>query len=224
MNASSPIATEDSRRDFITRHTQLDSPPGCPEVRLHLATEITPLWVATEDFLTENNIPPPYWAFAWVGGQALTRYILDNPDLVAGKRVLDFAAGSGMTAIAAAMRGAARVEAAEIDPLAISSIHLNAAANGVAVHLAEGNVLERQDCPWDVVLAGDVCYERPMADAVWTWVRRCAAAGADVLMADPGRAYLPKTGLMKMAQYTIPTSLELEDRTSRTPVVYKIVG
>ncbi|OIR06146.1 ribosomal protein L11 methyltransferase [mine drainage metagenome] len=209
---------------FIAAHTALASPPLVPELRLHLAGEITPLWLATEDFLAEHNIAPPYWAFPWVGGQALTRHVLDHPELVRGKRVLDFAAGSGMTAIAAALAGAAHVEAAEIDPLARAAILLNAGANNVQVHVPLDNVLERPDCPWDVVLAGDVCYEKPMAAAVFAWLRRSAAAGAVVLMADPGRSYLPATGLLRVGGYTVPCSLELEDRTSRDAVVYKIVG
>lgn len=209
---------------FIRANTQLAAPPACPEIKLHLATEITPLWHATETFLQGNNLPPPYWAFAWVGGQALSRYLMDAEGLVRGKRVLDFAAGSGISAIAAVLAGAVRVDAAEIDTVAATAIRLNAAANDVAVEVTVDDVLARPDCPWDVVVAGDVCYERPMAEKVFAWLRRCAAAGATVLMADPGRAYLPRAGLMKMAGYTIPCSLELEDRTSRDVVVYKIVG
>ncbi len=211
-------------RDFILANTELVSPPACPEIKLHLATEITPLWQATEAFLQGSNLPPPYWAFAWVGGQAMSRYLLDTPSVVAGKRVLDFAAGCGIGAIAAALAGAAAVEAAEIDRVAATAIRLNAEANGTAVTVTTDDVLARSDCPWDVVMAGDVCYERPMAEAVFAWLRRCAAAGADVLMADPGRAYLPPTGLMKVASYTIPCSLELEDRTRRDATVYRIVG
>jgi len=209
---------------FIRSNTQLISPPAVPEIRLHLATEVTPLWQASEDYLKSHNMPPPYWAFPWVGGQALTRYVLDNPGLVRGKTVLDFAAGSGMTAIAAGMRGAKSVEAAEIDAIAVEAIRMNAAVNGVMLSVRQTNVLAAPTCPWEVVLAGDVCYEKPMADAVFAWLRRCAASGAEVLMADPGRAYLPPTGLMKVASYTIPCSLELEDRTSRTASIYKIVG
>ncbi|PKU23743.1 class I SAM-dependent methyltransferase [Telmatospirillum siberiense] len=212
------------RPAFIRAHTELASPPACPEIRLHLATEITPLWQATEDFLHGNNLPPPYWAFPWVGGQALSRYVLDTPDLVRGKRVLDFAAGCGMTAIAAVMAGASSAHAAEIDAVAAEAIGLNATANAVTVEVLLDDVLERPDCPWDVVLAGDVCYERPMAEKVFAWMRRCATAGCDILMADPGRSYLPRTGLMKVAAYTIACSLELEDRTSRDVVVYKVVG
>ncbi len=211
-------------RDFILANTALASPPACPEIKLRLATEITPLWQATEAFLDANNLPPPYWAFAWVGGQAMARYLLDTPSVVAGNRVLDFAAGCGIGAIAAALAGAAAVDAAEIDPVAAAAIRLNAETNRTAIGITTEDVLAGGDCRWDVVMAGDVCYERPMAEAVFAWLRRCAASGADVLMADPGRAYLPRTGLMKVAAYVIPCSLELEDRTSREVTVYRIVG
>jgi predicted nicotinamide N-methyase len=209
---------------FVRANTALSTPPACPEIRLHLAGEITPLWQATEVYLEANNVPPPYWAFAWVGGQALSRHVLDTPGLVRGKTVLDFAAGSGMTAIAAAQSGAERTQAAEIDNFAAAAIDLNASANGVTVEVVMDDVLAKPDCPWDVVLAGDVCYERPMAEKVFAWLRRCAAQGADVLLADPGRAYLPRTGLMKIAAYTIPCSLELENSTSREASIYRIVG
>jgi predicted nicotinamide N-methyase len=209
---------------FIRTHTELASPPACPEITLHLASEITPLWQATETFLDATNLAPPYWAFPWVGGQALSRYVLDTPDLVRGKQVLDFAAGCGMTAIAAAMMGAKIAQAAEIDPVAAAAIALNARVNGVTIEVLLDDVLSRPDCPWDIVLAGDVCYERPMAEKVFAWMRACAARGADILIADPGRAYLPQTGLMKVAAYSIACSLELEDRTSRDAVVYKVVG
>lgn len=209
---------------FIAANTAIAAPPACPEVRLHLATEITPLWQATESYLDLNNLPPPYWAFCWAGGQALSRYLLDSPEVVRGKRVLDFASGCGVSAVAAAMAGAACVEANEIDDFAAASIRLNAALNGVAVDILCEDIIDREGCPWDVVAAGDVCYERPMAERVFPWLRRLAAAGAVVLMADPGRNYLPKFGLMKVAEYAVPTSLELEDRTSRDTVVYRIVG
>ncbi|HLN24038.1 MAG TPA: 50S ribosomal protein L11 methyltransferase, partial [Patescibacteria group bacterium] len=174
MSTIHPPLAGDAALAFIRANTVLSQPPVCPEITLYLATEITPLWEATEAFLAEKNLPPPFWAFAWVGGQALSRYVLDNPDLVAGKRVLDFAAGCGMTAIAAALCGAARSEAAEIDAVAAASITVNAEVNGVQVEVLLDDVLERTDCPWDVVMAGDVCYERPMAEKVFAWLRRCA--------------------------------------------------
>src|SRR5690348_14239868 len=158
---------------FVVAETALAAPPLVPEIRLYLASEITPLWQATEARLAETNTPPPYWAFAWPGGQAIARQLLDEPALVAGRRVLDFAAGSGLAAIAAAKAGASAVEAAEIDPLAGAAIALNAAANGVAVAWRKADLVG-SDERWDVVLAGDICYERPMAERVMPWLRRLA--------------------------------------------------
>jgi predicted nicotinamide N-methyase len=208
---------------FITANTALATVGVIPEIRMWLADEVTPLWQATEASLEQNGLPPPYWAFCWAGGQALTRYVLDNAALVAGKRVLDFAAGCGSAAVAAAMRGAAVVEAAEIDAFACAAIRLNGLANGVDIALCEGDIVGA-DCRWDVVVAGDVCYERPMTEHIWPWLKQLAAEGATVLMADPGRAYLPKLGLMEVARMVVPTSLDLEDRTSREVAVYKLVG
>lgn len=208
---------------FIRANTLVSHPPACPEVKLWMATEVTPLWEATEAALAQVNLPPPYWAFCWAGGQALTRHVLDTPALVAGKRVLDFAAGSGVTAIAAALQGAARVEAAEIDAMAGAAIALNAELNGVAVELLLDDVVGAP-CRWDVVVAGDVCYEKPMTEHIWPWLKRLAADGATVIMADPGRAYLPRHGLLRVADYTVVTSLDLEDREQREVGIYKIVG
>ena len=213
-----------SRQAFILANTALATAPACPEIRLHLATEITPLWQATEAYLEQSNVAPPYWAFPWVGGQALARHILDNPDLVRGRTVLDFAAGSGLAGIAAALVGAERVVAAEIDAVASTAVGLNAAANGVAIEAMTGDVLQSDDFPWSVILAGDVCYEKPMAEKVFAWLRRAAGQGALVLLADPGRAYLPTDGLRRLAVYGIECSKEIEDRTRRDTVVYRIEG
>ena len=190
-----------------------------PEIALHLATEVTPIWQATEAWLAAGNIDPPYWAFAWPGGQALARYTLDHPERVHGLRVLDFAAGCGIAAIACARAGAALVEAAEIDPMAVAAIGENAAANGVTV-LAIGDVVGAP-CRWDLILAGDVCYEAPMTAHVLPWLRRIAGE-ADVWLADPGRAYLPGSGLVAFAYYAVPTTLELECRTERATWLYRL--
>ncbi|MCC7168263.1 MAG: methyltransferase [Rhodospirillales bacterium] len=210
--------------DFVRRHTELASPPLCPGLKLHLATQVTPLWEATEASLAASGLAPPYWAFAWPGGQAIARYVLDHPDRVRGKTVLDFAAGSGLGAIAAAWAGAARVVAAEIDPFARAAIGLNALANGVVVETPLADALADARADWPVVLAGDVCYERPMAERVFAWLSGIAGRGGLVLMADPGRAYLPKAGLREVARYTVPTSRELEDRESRETVVYAVTA
>lgn len=208
-----------SPEEFVRAHTALGHAPLVPELALHLATEITPIWQATEAWLQARDIEPPFWAFAWPGGQATARLLLDEPGRVAGRRVLDFAAGCGIAAIAAARAGAALVEAAEIDPLALAAVRLNAALNGVAVATPAGDIVGAP-CRWDVILAGDVCYEAPMTGHILPWLRAMAAAGAEVLLADPGRAYLPRAGLEPVARHTVPTTLELEDRTQREVVLY----
>lgn len=207
---------------FILAQTAIAAPPLVPEIKLHLATEITPIWEATEATLTQMNLPPPYWAFAWAGGQALTRFLIDHPDWVKGKRVLDFAAGSGLSAIGAAKAGAALTQAAEIDDFAIAAIALNARANNVAIDLVREDLIGVEP-RWDVVLAGDVCYERPMAEKVIAWFRALAGRGVAILMGDPGRAYLPQSGLLELARYQVPTSLELEDRTQRETIVWRLM-
>jgi predicted nicotinamide N-methyase len=204
---------------FIRANTELTTARHVPEIRLYLATEITPIWQATETWLADHNIAPPFWAFAWPGGQALARHVLDHPELVAGKRVLDFAAGGGIAAIACAMAGAALVEAAEIDTIALAAVRLNAAANAVSVLQADDVV--GQACRWDLVLCGDICYEAPMTSHIMPWLRDMARS-AEVWIADPGRAYLPTTGLRALAQYRIETTLELEDRTIRTVTIYRV--
>ena len=203
----------------MRRETVVASPPLVPEIRLHLASEVVSLWQATETDLARQGLPPPYWAFAWPGGQALARHLLDHPELVRGARVLDFAAGSGIGAIAAAKAGAASVAAAEIDRFAIAAIHLNSVLNDVAVETIENDVVG-QSGPWDVILAGDVCYERPMAERVSGWLADMAHRQTRVLMGDPGRNYLPGSGLTEIARYSVPTSLDLEDRTMRETIVW----
>ena len=207
---------------FIRTHTRLDRHPMVPEIALWLATEITPIWQASETWLAERNIDPPFWAFAWPGGLATARHILDHPDLVAGKRVLDFGAGCGIAAIACAMAGASVVEAAEIDPLAAAAITLNARANDVAVTAIAGDVVGQAN-RWDLILCGDVCYEAPMTGHILPWLRGLAAQ-SEVWVADPGRAYLPGKGLEVFARYRVATSLELEDRVERDVGLYRLLG
>src|SRR5467141_940248 len=208
---------------FIQDNTAIVAPPLVPEVRLHLATEVTPIWQATEETLARGALPPPYWAFAWAGGQALARYLLDHPEVVAGRSVLDFGAGSGLVAIAAAKAGAACVLAAEIDHFAAAAIAANATLNEVAIAVTTADVLDTCDPRWEVVTAGDVCYERPMADRVTAWLRVLSARGSLVLLGDPGRAYLPAQGLHERARYLVPTSRELVDRESRDGVVWEVL-
>ncbi len=205
---------------FVQSHTIQGYPPLVPEIALYLATEITPIWQATEDWLAAHQIEPPFWAFAWPGGQALARHVLDHPASVAQRRVLDFAAGGGIAAIACARAGAAAVDAAEIDPLAFAAIHLNASANGVSVNIEPADVVGAE-CRWDLILCGDVCYEAPMTARIMPWLRRMACA-AEVWLADPGRAYLPHNGLEAFASYRVPTTLELEDRVERNVTLYRL--
>jgi predicted nicotinamide N-methyase len=210
--------------DFIRANTAIGSPPLVPEIRLHLATEVTPIWQATEESLARFGTPPPFWAFAWAGGQALARYIIDHPEAVAGRDVLDLASGSGMVAIAAAKAGARRVTAADIDPFATAAIMMNAALNGVSLQIESRDLLDRGPAGWGVVTAGDVCYEAPMASRMIAMLRRIAARGRLALLGDPGRAYLPREGLAELARYTVPVSRELEDREAREGVVYEVLA
>jgi predicted nicotinamide N-methyase len=205
---------------FVLAHTGLDRAPLVPEISLYLACEITPIWQASEAWLAEHCAAPPFWAFAWPGGQALARHLLDHPGRVAGKRVLDFAAGSGIAAIAAARSRAASVEAAEVDRLARAAIGLNAARNGTTVAITGGDLVGA-DCRWDIILCGDVCYEAPMTTHILPWLRRMATR-AEVWLADPGRAYLPREGLSAFATYRVPTSRELEDCIEREVTLYRL--
>jgi predicted nicotinamide N-methyase len=206
---------------FLRLHTRPGFAAIVPEITLHLATEITPIWQATEAWLAETGIEPPFWAFAWPGSQALARVVLDRPALVAGKRVLDFAAGCGLAAIACAQAGALWVEAAEIDPLAIAATRLNAHTNGVELR-AETRDVVGDVCRWDLILCGDVCYEAPMTGHILPWLRAMVAAGAEVWIADPGRAYLPRAGMEVIAAMTVPTTLELEDTPTRPVTIYRL--
>lgn len=212
------------RAGFVRDNTRVETPPLVPEIRLHLATEVTPIWQATEATLARHALPPPFWAFAWAGGQALARYLLDHRREVAGRDVLDFGSGSGLVAIAAAMAGAARVTAAEIDPFAAAAIALNAKLNGAEIGIVTDDLLFSSEPLWPVVTAGDVCYEQPMAAAVTEWLRRRARGGSHVLLADPGRAYRPGQGVLELARYEVPTTREIEDREVRETIVWQVTG
>lgn len=198
-------------RRFILANTRVVAPPLVPELKLHLADEATALWEQTEAALGTQGLPPPYWAFAWAGGQALARHLLDHPERVAGRRVLDFAAGSGVVAIAALKAGAAQVVANEIDAFALAAIAVNSDLNGVAPAISAADLIGRLDLGVDVVLAGDVCYEHPMAERVTAWLAALAGAGTVVLIGDPGRSYLPQARLTRLASYAVPVSRALED-------------
>ncbi|MCB1522313.1 MAG: methyltransferase [Hyphomicrobiaceae bacterium] len=207
---------------FIRANTELLPPPLAPEIRLHLAAESLPIWQKTEDELGEINVPPPYWAFAWAGGQALARYILDTPSLVVGKTVLDLGAGSGLQAIAAVKAGAARVLAADIDQIALVACGLNAAANGTAFEVTAKDLLAGNMADgFDVVLVGDLFYERQLAERVLALVDRAVDAGSDVLIGDPQRNYFPKDRFTEVARYEVPVTRELEDALIKRTAVWR---
>ena len=198
-------------RAFILENTRLQRPPHTPELALHLADEITPIWRLTEGELDQMGLPPPFWAFAWAGGQAIARYLLDNPRETAGKGVVDFATGSGLVAIAAMKAGAAQVLASDIDGFCEAAVSLNAAANDVVVRFTGEDLLDAAPPAADLITAGDICYEKPLAERVLAWLHAAHAAGARVLIGDPGRSYFPKAGLVRLADYQVETTRELED-------------
>jgi predicted nicotinamide N-methyase len=208
------------RTAFILANTRLQSPPHTPELALHLADEVTPIWRMTEEALAEIGLPPPFWAFAWAGGQAVARYVLDHPQIVEGKRVLDFATGSGLVAIAAMKAGAASVLGSDVDGFCGPAVALNAAANGVAVAYTDRDLLDGPVPEGvQVILAGDICYEQPLAGRVLAWLTAARASGLTVLIGDPMRTYFPRGGLVKLAEYQVPTTRELEDfEVKRTSV------
>jgi predicted nicotinamide N-methyase len=206
--------------NFITANAALIAPPLVPEIKLYLATEVVPLWRATEEELAEIGVPPPYWAFAWAGGQALARYVLDNPAIVAGQRVLDIGAGSGLVALAAAKVGAATVLAADIDAFACAAIRLNATANNCAVTTTQDDLIGAPNA-WDVILVGDLFYERPLAERLLAWL---TPLDVPALLGDPGRNYFPKDRVEKLATYSVQTTRDLEDREIRETGVYRLTA
>lgn len=205
---------------FIRAETRLLPVPHAPEIVLHVADEATDLWQKTEEELGEIGLPPPFWAFAWAGGQALARYILDHPEAVRGRRVLDFASGSGLVAIAAMKAGAGEVAACDIDAFAIAAIGLNAEANGVSVTPLREDLVG-QDWGWEMVLAGDICYERDLAERVTDWLLGLSRRGATVLIGDPGRSYLPKDRLDRLEAYEVPVTRTLEDSDIKKTSVWR---
>jgi len=220
-----------SRQDFIRANTAISAPPHVPEIRLHLANEAHDLWHRTEEELQAMGLPPPFWAFAWAGGQGLARYILDNPDTVRGKSVLDFAAGSGLVAIAAAKAGAANVLAMDIDPFCETAISLNSKLNGVETPFSARDLLAlppeqsaAELAKFDCVLAGDVFYDRQMAESLWPLLQAAAKAGAEIMIGDPGRAYLPAERLRQLADYQVPVTRALEDNEVKRTRVWQVVA
>jgi predicted nicotinamide N-methyase len=214
--------TPEERAAFIRGNTEILSPPLVPEVKLHLAHEALPIWQKTEEELGEIGLPPPFWAFAWAGGQALARHILDEPKLVQGKRVIDLASGSGLVGIAAMKAGAAAVVAADIDAFSVAAIGINAALNGVALAVTADDLLAAPPPAADVVLVGDLFYEQSLAGRCYNWLEQAEARGAAVFIGDPGRSYLPKDRLRAIAQYSVPVTRDLEDAEIKKTAVWRL--
>ena len=207
---------------FIRANTKLLTPPLVPELRLHLAEESLPIWQKTEEQLGEMNVPPPFWAFAWAGGQALARYVLDRPDTIARKTVLDLGAGSGIAAIAALLAGAARATAADIDPLSVAACELNAAANDVSLAVTGDDLLNARPPPCDVLFMADVFYERELSERIMAFATIALHAGAEVLVGDPQRTYFPKDRFEQLATYQVPVTRELEDAEIKRAAVWRL--
>ena len=207
---------------FIRANTRATAPPLVPEIILQLADESVPIWKKTEEELGKINVPPPYWAFAWAGGQALARYILDNPELTRGKCILDLGTGSGLTAIAAKKAGARDVIAADIDHLALAAVLLNAAANNVVVEITDEDLLAKPPVPIDLVLVGDLFYERQLADRVLAFIEAAGRLGAIILIGDPQRNYFPRGRFSAIAEYQVPVTRELEDSEIKKTAVWRL--
>lgn len=210
------------RESFIKANTEVLAPPLVPEIKLHLAHEIVPIWRSSEEQLGEIGLPPPFWAFAWAGGQALARHVLDHPELVRGKQVLDLASGSGLVAIAAAQAGAAAVMAADIDAFAVNAVGLNAALNGFNIDAVQEDLLSTRPLAWGAILAGDLFYEQTLAVRALDWLEQACNQGSVVLIGDPGRNYLPKDALDKIAEYSVPVTRELEDAEIKRTAVWTL--
>ena len=212
-------------KTFIAANTRLLAPPLVSEIRLHLAEESLPIWRKTEAELGELNVPPPYWAFAWAGGQALARYLLDNPAITRGRRVLDLGAGSGLTAIAAMRAGAASTLAADVDKVALEAVAMNAEANKVAVATTADDLLQFPPTRYgEIILVGDLFYERELAERVDRYIVQAASEGTHILIGDPGRSYFPKGRFEKVAEYRVPVTRELEDAEIKQTAVWQIAA
>jgi predicted nicotinamide N-methyase len=218
-------ARHETHEAFIIANTRLLSPPLVPEIKLHLAEESVPIWLKTEEELGEINVPPPYWAFAWAGGQALARYLLDHPETCRAQNVIDLGAGSGLTAIAAAMTGAATVLAADIDAFALAACRLNAAANAVQFASTSADLLAAPfalpPSPASVILVGDLFYEKTLADRVLAYIDAAKANGTAVYIGDPQRNYFPRDRFTLLASYQVPVTRDLEDSEIKKTAVWR---
>jgi predicted nicotinamide N-methyase len=215
------IATLKDAIAFIRANTRVAQVAGLP-LKLHQADELTPLWEATEKDLAAANVAPPFWAFPWAGGQALSRYVTEHPEAVRGKRVLDIASGSGLVAVAAALAGAAEVAANDIDPICEAAVAINAELNGVAIRFIAGSLLDGDPPPFDVVLAADVFYEQRPAQMFRAFLERCHAAGATIFAGDPGRTYFPRDAFRQVAEYAVETTTEIENHPIQTARVWTL--
>jgi len=210
-------------RGYVAGNSVLQSAPLVPEISLHLADERAPLWTKTQRDLWDDGIVLPYWAFAWAGGQALARLLLDEPERVRGKRVLDFASGSAISGIAAAMSGAEHVLAADIDPLAAVAATMNADANNVTLDTSTDDLVGTSLAAFDVIIAGDICYEQSVAEQVRDWFRAEATQGREVLIGDPGRTFLPRQDVEPVIGYGVKSSRDLDDTDVRNARVWRFV-
>ena len=218
IDASDTVAMQ----NFISENTSPVFPALLPEISLRLASQSIPIWQKSEEVLGQLNVPPPYWAFAWPGGQALARYLLDHPTLVANKRILDLGSGCGLAGIAALKAGAAHVLASDIDSYALAAAELNAQANGVCLELTSQNLLDKAPAAFDVVLVGDLFYERQMAELVLTFATRAAEQGSLVLIGDPQRNYFPRDRFTVVAKYQIVVTRDLEDTELKSTAVWRV--
>ncbi len=219
-----PPAIADPEK-FIRTNTRLRVVPLVPEISIFVADEAVPMWQKTEEELNEAGLPPPFWAFAWAGGQALARYVLDHAEAVAGKRVLDLASGSGLVGIAAMQAGAKEVTAADIDRYAGVAAEINAAENAVKLTICVDDLLRGDGkAQWDTILAGDIFYERDTAELAFAFLDRQARGGATILIGDPGRSYLPKDKLRHLAEYRVPVTRELEDSEIKRTSVWTLAA
>jgi len=209
--------------DFIRAHTRPLPVPSLPFIQLFQADEVTPLWLMTERDMAQQRLAPPFWAFAWSGGQGLATYVVEHPETVAGKRVLDLACGSGLVGIAAARAGAAQVLCNDIDPYAEAAVTLNAELNGVHIDFLSGDLLAGEAPGVQVILAGDICYEKAMTDAMLTFLGRARAKNITVLVGDPHRTYFPSTGFRKLADYSVRTIADIEDAAEKKAAVWELI-
>jgi predicted nicotinamide N-methyase len=212
----------DNIPDFIAANTRVQSPPHVPELKLHLADDAVALWTMTEEQLGEIGLPPPFWAFAWAGGQALARYVLDHPEIVRNRTVLDVAAGCGLAAIAAMTAGAESAQANDIDAFAAHAAGLNAALNGVTITTSSDDKIGAAVAA-DVILVGDLFYDRDLSPRVYAWLRQLTDRGRTVLIGDPGRTYLPRDKLDIVASYEVPVTRALEDAEVKTTRIWRLL-